>query len=224
MNPHNICLLFATTTALVFEGGTMALAQKTSPIISKPFALKAGLFFPNGNAIQSVFGETWFSGGVSYDFASSCAANPILYQFYFDYTKRRTGGAGSGAFYSSGSDVTAHLFGIGPAVKFMLAPFSAKAQTYVGVGAGFYRATVPVQYVYAVGTGGVTAPLYGHGIGTRSDGRFGGKVFAGYQTQSGFLAEADFAYVNRIDYVQTGGFGLRLGYRFCVHPVKNQRK
>ncbi len=209
----------AGVAAAFFGGAAVTHAQNRPPTVPRPFAVKLGLRFPNDNTIKDVFGETWFSGGVSYDFAQSNTANPVVYQLYADYTQRRTGPSGQAANYAASGDVTGRLFGIGPAAKFLLAPLSARAQPYVGLGAGYYRATVPVTVVYAVAGGSAASKAIqysgsGFGVETRSTGALGAKVFAGYQIKEGFIAEVDFTYVRPIDYLKTGGLGARLGYRF----------
>lgn len=196
MNISKNRLAFAAVAALALGitglgAGSSAHAQDTLKV-QKPFSVKLGVFLPTDGDIKDVFGSTWFSGGLSYDFAKSKSTSPVLYQLYFDYTERKK--------TYDGVDVTGRLLGVGPAAKFLLGSATSEAQPYVGIGIGYYDTKI------AASDGGVTI--------SRSEGRFGGKLFAGYQLKSGFFGEADYTYVSEIDGTQPGGVGLRLGYRF----------
>ena len=181
-------VLIAAATLVAGIGCGAAHAQDTQKV-QKPFAVKLGGFFPTDGDIKDSIGSTFFYAGLSYDVAKSKATNPALYQVYFDYATKKKDG------------LEFRVLGIGPAVKFLLAPATAKAQPFVGAGIGYYNAKISASL--------------GNGVSvSESKSRFGGKVFAGYQLKGGFFGEADYTYVSEIEGTKPGGFGLRAGYRF----------
>ena len=215
MNRKTACFLVIAAAIAASAVCPSAHAQTARP--ARPFAVKFGVFFPSDNNQRDVFGKTWFSGGISYDFAQTRTQNPVVFQAYFDYTSRRTGVTGVRAAGSSFSnadvgDVTGRVFGFGPSAKFLLAPAQAQAQPYLGLGVGYYSAKTPVRYVFASATPGVS-PSNGN-VGTQTYGKAGGKLFAGYQLKSGFFGEADYTYIGEIDGIRPGGLTTRIGFRF----------
>ena len=189
----------ATVTFGIGLGNNAAHAQQQK--VQKPFAVKAGAFFPVDGTVKSGSSCTWFSGGLSVDLAQTGGTHPIVPQLYLDYTSRSKD--------YLGTKEKSRLYGVGPAVKFLLAPAAAKAQPYIGLGVGYYNGRVAVPMVYP----SILPSLNNFPI-RESYTRFGGKMFAGYQMRSGIFGEADYSYVGELDGAKPGGFNLRLGCRF----------
>jgi len=152
--------------------------------VQKPFTIKLGAFFPSDGDVRDAVGETFFSAGISYDFAKTQAVNPTVFGAYVDY------------FGKSDNGIRLNVFAIGPQAKFYFSPATAPSKFYGGVGVGYYS-------INARGGGA-----------SETKGRIGGKLMLGYEFQGGFLAEADYNFISEVQGVNPSGAGLRLGYRF----------
>ena len=86
------------------------------------------------------------------------------------------------------------VFGGGLSARYLFAPATAPAQFYGGAGIGVY--------------GNHT----GNGSSTKTN--IGGKLFAGYQLNSGPFAEVDYTVTQKNNGVNPDAINLRVGYRF----------
>jgi hypothetical protein len=87
-----------------------------------------------------------------------------------------------------------NVIGGGVAGKFLLAPATAgQGQPFAGLGLGIYTNKVG---------------------GSSNKTNFGGKVFAGYQLNSGVFGEVDYTLVQENNNVNPSAFGVKVGYRF----------
>lgn len=201
-------MLAAILTLTALGSSAAAQAQK----ISRPFAFKLGGHVSSDGVISEATNQVGFFGGLSYDIARSHPKSNLIYQAYIDYAHHQSwGGGGATSFYpySSYYDKST-LLGVGPAVKLLLAPVTVSGQPYIGAGVGYYQARVPAYHILI----GYSGEYLGRGLsGSRSAARLGGKVFAGYQVNTGFFWEADYTYVGEIEGLMPGGFGARLGFR-----------
>jgi Outer membrane protein beta-barrel domain len=164
-----------------------ALAADDAMKVEKPIRILAGIFSASeGTSKQRT------AIGVGYDFMKTSASNPTVYGVFVDYNSKKSGG------------LTTSMTGIGVSGRFYLDSANAAGKSYALVGFGSF--SLKSQARTTVGTSTT--------ITSNTTSKLGGKVGFGYELNNGFLLEADYNIIQKINSVDPSGFNIRLGYRF----------
>lgn len=183
LNPTTAALLAAVTGAALC--GTGALAQSAPPP-AKPITIKLGAFLPSGNSLKNATSNSWFSVGAEYaPTPHTAAASSLTPLLYVDYAGSNRHG------------VNARYIGIGPGVRYNLAPSGTSTLVpYVGAGIGAY-------FLHASNFGGSSTKT-----------NFGYRLNAGVEFNRAYLFEINYTDPQSLNHTRLSGFNIQVGAKF----------
>ncbi len=136
----------------------------------RPFRLLGGAFHPTNRATRERLADIGVSAGVAYDlFKFSGRGTPLVGGLYADLSDRKRG------------DQRLTTVGAGVQGRLYLTDSLSSTRPYLGAGVGGYSVRND----------------FGDGSDADSDFRIGGKLFAGFDSPSGFIGEVSFTAISR---------------------------
>ena len=167
--------------------GVGASAQTTDAApVTKPIAIKLGVFLPSNGDVKNAIGKTWFSAGAEYAFSKIGDQQNLLPLAYVDYAGK------------SGHGINADYVGVGPGARYYFsAPGASTSVTpYVGAGIGAY-------FLHASGNGDSVNKT-----------KFGFRVNAGVEFQQMYLLEVNYTNAGSESGTRFDGVNIQAGVRF----------
>jgi hypothetical protein len=187
-----------TLAAALVLAGMSGMASRSMAAddnqISRPLRLQAGVFTPYKGDFRNLTQSQQFDAGLTWDFQEATPKNskhPVRLAVFSDYS----------TVTKSGNQVSRE--GIGLQGRFYLAPLTASATPYIGIGAGFYN----------IHTGASASP-------SRNSTEPAARLSVGVDTNTGWFVDASFTSINSTSFANTGksldpsGYSFDLGFKF----------